>query len=947
MADTDHSRPAIVAFGPFELDVAGGCLRRDGVVVPLRPKAWRMLLRLVREPGALIPTEELYASVWGETAVTPNTMTNVVGELRRALGDTDTPARYIETVHRRGYRFVAEVAAQNRVDVGFIGRTTELAALREALREAAGGDRRAVFVHGEAGLGKTTLVEQFLDGLDAVRAQCVEAHGASEAYMPILHLIEQLLRGPRRDEVTALLRRFAPTWLSQLPWLVTEEESQALSRALAGVGTARMVREGAVLLEELARDRPLVVVLEDLHWSDGPTIDLVATLLQRTGATRLLLVGTYRPIDAVVRGHPVATMVATLRRRRDVRMLPLSAFSLDEVRRCLAHELGVTDDALVGTLATSLGRHTGGNPLFVKAVSAQLRHEGWLRRSDAGWELTVDLERNAPPLPDDLRELLELQIAGLPPERQRVLEAAAVVGADVPVDAVAAALEWDRDRVDDVCHAMAQRALYLRPAGDGYAFTHALYQRAFHDRVAPSERRRLHGRIGDCIERTHAQHLPDVAARLAGHFEAAGDLDRAARHRELAAGVAIRRLAYAEAVRELDTALAHLAKTPGAADAGGRTARIQLGRANALISLRGYVRPEVEDAFARAETVARESGDVREEARALLGLGSLKVGAGEPRAALPFAERGVALASRDPAALPHYAHVRAAHVHLLLGHPARALAYLDLSARERPEPGIPVLVDGIAESEYFRALALTQLGSLDQGRAAADRALRRIDDTGMAWARSVALYFVLETHLLRRDVRNAAPLVDALIDHLRVYDFPTQTHIALFHRRYLRGLAGEPAAVLDDLRRHLADHTAGGERWHHAVHLAELAEIEMRAGELDAATGSLDAAFAHQEQGGEERHAPELWRLRAELRLHRDNVPGAERDFRRAVDVAREREMRLFELRATVGLSRLLRDQGRAAEAGPMLAAIHGGFREGHDAADLRDAATLLHDLRH
>ncbi|HEV7735718.1 MAG TPA: AAA family ATPase [Candidatus Binatia bacterium] len=950
MADAQRSvPPAVLALGPFEVDAVAGCLRRDGTVIALRPKAWRMLLYLVERPGVLIPTEQLYTAVWGDTAVTPNTMTNVVGELRRALEDTGARPRFIETVHRRGYRFIAEPAASTRPRDGFVGRAAELTDLQSALRQAELGERKAVFISGEPGLGKTTLVEQFAAGLTGgsfARVQCIEAHGASEAYMPILHLLEQLLRGPRQDEVSALLRRFAPTWLNQLPWLLDEDESQALSRSLAGIGAARMVREGAVLLEEIARSTPLTIVVEDMHWSDGPTVDLIATLLQRTGPARLLLVATYRPIDAVVHAHPIAAMVATLRRRRGVRLIPLSAFSIAEVRRCLAHDLA--DDALADKLAVPVGRHTGGNPLFIKAVSAQLRHEGWLRPVAGGWELTIDLDRFAPPLPDDLRELIEVQVAALPPETLRVLEAASVAGSDITVEAVAAGLEWAPERVEDLCFALAKGSLYLRAAvsGDTYDFTHALYQRAFHDRLAPSDRRRMHGRIGECIERTHASRLSEVAARQAGHFEAAGDLDRAARYREMAGGVALRRLAYDEGVRELQTALAHLEQTPDAADATGRRARIHLSLANALMSIRGYAHPDVADAFDRAERVAHASGHRREEARALIGLGALALGRGNPRAALPLVDRLLGSATDGPSDLPQYSYVRAGHVQVVLGQPRRAMEFLALSARETPEPGIPVLVDGVAEAEWLRAIALTQLGFLDQGRAAVERALQRIDETGLAWARGVALYYALEVHLLRRDMHGAERMAGEMIEHLRIYDFPMQTHIVSFHQDYLRGIAGPSAAPLDDMRRHLAAHHASGDRWHHTVHLAEMAEIEIASGDLDAASASLDAAFAHGEWGGEERHLPELWRLRGGVRRLRADVDGAEECFRRAIDTARERDCRLFELRATVSLADLLRDGGRAAEAVPLLSDIHDWFEEGHDGADLRDAAALLRQLR-
>lgn len=912
----------LLMFGDFELDRAAGCLRRAGHVIALRPKAWHILVHLAERPGMLVGTEELHRAVWGTVAVTPNAMTNVIGELRRALDDDANPPRVIETVRRRGYRFIAPTATAvavaggtkpTRADAqGFIGRTTELTLLRDAGTHAAHGTRQGVFISGEPGLGKSTLVERATHDLPAgtlIHVQCIEGHGSNDAYMPILHVIEQLVRGPRHEEVVAVLRRFAPTWLSQLPWLLTTDDSTTLTRTLAGVGAARMLREGAVMLEELARATPLTVVLEDLHWSDAPTIDLLATLLQRSGPARLLVIGTYRPIDALVHGHPVATLVTKLRRQPGVRIVPLPPFTVVEVAKCLAQDLD--DAAVADQLALPIGRHTGGNPLFIKAVSTQLRHEGWLQRAGAGWQLTIDLERFSPPLPDDLRELIELQIATLPADCLRVLEAASVIATDISVDAIAAVLEWEPARVADVCHGLAQRSIHLRalpaPACDErldaqYAFTHALYQRGFQDRIAPSERRRLHAAIATRLEHTHAARLDDVAARLAGHFEAAADLDRAAHHRALAGAVAIRRLAYIEGVRELQTALAHLARVSASPDTTLRCARIHLNLGNALLSARGFV-PDVGEAFERAAALARTVGAVREQVRALIGLSSYTLGCGTPRDAQPFVEQLLALQD-GPDALPQYSLVRAGHVQLILGRPVQALALLDQSARATPEPGVPVLIDARAEAESFRALALAQLGRPAEAHEAAIRALQHAERAGLSWGTTITLYTVIEAYLLQRDLAHAAPLTTQLIAHLHVHESPTRLPIARFQQLYLSAASGERVA-LDDLRHHLAVHHRSGDRWHHTVHLACLAEIELQQGAIDAAERSLDVAFAHLAAGGEERIVAELWRLRGDAARQRGDRNAARHCYQSAFDLAAAQGSRLFEDRATAALADL------------------------------------------
>ncbi len=312
----------MIAFGPFRLDRDAGRVWRGDEPVTLPPRPLAVLAYLVERPGRTVSTAELLAAVWPDAHVTRTSVKVCVRAVREALGDDVLAPRYVETVGREGYRFHADVRGVAPAPAGragaddVVGREAERAALARLLAEASAGGRRLVFVTGEAGIGKTALLDAFLAGVRAAgearagRGQCLEQYGEGEAYLPVLEALGQLARGVDGSRVRALLARCAPTWLAQMPALAAE-----LGRAPGPAGDTisreRMLREAAELVETIAAERPLVLALEDLHWSDRATLDLLAYLAERREPAPLLVLATYRPADAVASGHPVAALART------------------------------------------------------------------------------------------------------------------------------------------------------------------------------------------------------------------------------------------------------------------------------------------------------------------------------------------------------------------------------------------------------------------------------------------------------------------------------------------------------------------------------------------------------------------------------------------------------------------------------------------------------------
>ena len=563
-----------LTFGDFSLDLAREQLVGGGEVVALTPKAFAVLRRLVEDGGQLVSKEELLRAGWAKTHVSDGVLKVIILEIRRALGDDPAAPSFIETVPRRGYRFIAPrsrpapLVAAPDPRTALVGRDAVLAQLDDRFTRARAGQRQLVFLSGEAGIGKTAVLDAFLaraasapDVLVA-RGACLEHYGAAEAYLPVLEAFGRLLREPRAERVLRVLKTHAPTWLVQLPWRDEEGERAALPREVVGATKERMLREMAEALEALTATTPLLLVLEDLHWSDYSTLDLLGMQARRREAARLLVVGSYRSVDVIVQPHPLRPLIQELRVRRECEDIALPFLREPHVAAYLAQRFG--GHAFPSALARAVHQRTDGNPLLMVRVVDELVALRVLEREDDRWRLRQPVAELVHAVPESLRALVDKQIDRLPPESQRVLEAASVLGNEFTVGSVAAGLDADALVIEERCNELvrqgqflAAESLFARPDGTKvarYRFTHHLYPHAIAGRVPAGRRLRLHQRVGEWLEHTYGAKVAAIAGSLAWHFEEAGDYDRAIRYLVLAAENAAGRFAYADAVRVLEQA---------------------------------------------------------------------------------------------------------------------------------------------------------------------------------------------------------------------------------------------------------------------------------------------------------------------------------------------------------------------------------------------------------
>ena len=632
----------------FRLDPVNQCLWRstesgEDERILLTRTEYGVLDHLVAHAGRLVTHRELLDAVWPRTAIEPQAVKSKIFRLRRVLDDDPKQPRYIETLSRRGYRFVGRIDRGGVDQVSapaptspLVGRDGALAELSQCMREANAGKLQIVFVTGEPGIGKSALVEEFERRVAAshrtvriARGQCVEGFGSKEGFYPVLEAVDELCRGPDSARLVETLASHAPTWLVQFPALLTRHHRETLQQEILGATRERMLREICQALEAIARTTPLLLVLEDLHWADASTLDLISALARHRRSARLMLVATYRPSDLARAAQPLHSLKRDLIARhlcREIALNPLDAAEMVQYLALSAAETPATPADVPEELASMLHHHTEGNPLFMIAVVEHLVERGLVARDHGAWRLCCPALDIALEVPESLRDMIAAQIERLAEPEQRVLEVAAIAGMSFAPAICAPSADIDVVSFDTCCDTLARRGHILRLADarqlpDGqvvqrYAFTHALYRQVLYERQAPARRAGLHRRRAERLEEVFASALNDVALELAHHFEQAADWARAVKYLRRAADVAARRFSLEGARTSLQRALAladRLAATERAA------VEIEI-----LYSLAGIYlaapEPRVIDTLTLVRQKAAEHGLVDVEVKALVDL---------------------------------------------------------------------------------------------------------------------------------------------------------------------------------------------------------------------------------------------------------------------------------------------------------------------------------------
>lgn len=909
------SRPAPirVRFGAFELDEANASLLREGTAIALAPTPFAVLCALVRRRGSLLATNALLDEVWGHQFVSDSVLRTAISEIRTALGDDARQPRFIQTVSRRGYRFIADAAdlAKPYVHASatpppaqrvapFVGRAEPLARLRSAWDRACGGTRQIVWIAGEAGVGKTTLVEHFVASLGTVacaRGQCVEHDGTGEPYLPVLEALSELCRS--NPALVPTLRDVAPTWLLQMPWFTTAEERDRLRQELAGVAAERMIREMGALLDRSGEREPLLLITEDLHWSDRATIQLMDYLARRRGSARLMWLATFRLAEVVALEHPLNRLRRELRIHGLTEEIVLDPFSESEVARYIA-ELAPSipiDEPFV----RAVQERTDGLPLFVESIVTEMS-----ARAERGRAVgTEQIARIA--VPESLAAIIEHYVAGLDGDRRTLLSAAAACGVQFEVRTVASALDRDEAWVADLCARLARERLWLALPVEGesaedassFAFRHALFRQVLYERTPSSVRAQLHRRVGAALERDRLDGAPVAPSDLATHFERGGDSLRAARYHAEAAEAALAYFNPEDCLGITERAMHALA---GAAN-GQERCRVELS----LHALHGLAATRILGAGDQAKSAFRHAFDLLADdpehpmrGRLLHGYGFMLCMRAEYADALAVADRAEALASLDNDPVLG---ATACTVHGQVDH----LQGRSWAAREWLERGLARTEHlDVAPGEFFVdphvaqlgliAVPLLHLGLVRQARACLEQAERRARDRGFPMARLACAWYAALFEVRLGNIVRVAGLAEEMRGIVEQFDL---AHGRTAHRWYSgwadarRGRAREGFSRIREAH---DDNVRLGMMVGSSEVLGYAAEALLIDGDVDGAEAQLREAFGAADNLRERVYLPQLHLAEAAIAYARGQREAGEASIRRGLREARDQRAPWLEL---------------------------------------------------
>ena len=466
-----------------------------------------------------------------------------------------------------------------------VGRAAELAALDRHWQATVAGKGRLVMVTGQPGAGKTTVVDGFARRLDDERegmvalGRCSERLGGGEPYLPFLEAMSRLCASRHGALLRTVLKTRAPSWFAHLFPLSSSQSSSSQSAAstsepsrsssertsdeLVGGSQERMRRELVDALEELGRSHPICLVLEDLHWSDLATTELIAYLGRRVREMPLLVVGSYRPSEMVQTAHPLRPILLELHGHGTSAELKLGFLSEEDVDAYLAMEFA--GHRLPAGFAAWVHKKTGGTPLFMVDLLRYLVERRALVESD-GWHLVRSVAELDGEIPSSVRSMIDRKLESLDEEQRRLLATAAVQGETFDSMTVGEVSGIDPLRLEDHLEQLDRVHGLVRLLGEvelrggdltmRYQFVHVLYQNALYDSTSGRRRMLLHARIGELLERRAGDREGPTAAELAHHFDRGRRILKAVDAYVAAADAALAKFAHVQALEYCDRALA-------------------------------------------------------------------------------------------------------------------------------------------------------------------------------------------------------------------------------------------------------------------------------------------------------------------------------------------------------------------------------------------------------
>jgi predicted ATPase len=837
--------------------------------------------------------------------------------------------------------------------------------LRRAFEAADAGRGSMLTLAGEPGMGKTTLLEDFLRELTAsgrsctvARGRCSERLAGAGAYLPWLEALDSM-RDETGGTAARLLRIVAPTWYAQVAPLDTGEDSPEVRLATVNRAGSQewMKRELGTFIEEASRQRPLVLFFDDVHWADPSTVDLIAYVAGRLSSMRVLLLATCRPSDLALARHPFLQVQLDLQGRGIARKIEVDSLGEADVDRYLALEF--PENRFPHEFVRFVHVRTEGHPLFMADLLRTLRDRQIVSRDEGVWRLVRPIDEFEEETPASIRSMIELKIARLSEDDRRLLVAASVQGHEFEAATIARASRLDAGDVEDTLDRLGRLHALVRSVREiefpdrtltvRYRFAHALYQNALYASLGPARRTSLSRGIAEALLETHGEQAPTRASELALLFETARDSSRAAEFFLIASERARQVFAYREALTLANRGMQMLKAVPETPERAPRELTHLMAISVATHPLRGYAAPELEHQYGRMRELCDQIGDRPQIFGPLCALGAFRFMRTEMRQALTLIDRMFPMAEAADdnvmriwtewgygAALSHTGDFQQAHAHLKRGISCYSPAL---------HSGLMVMTgfDAGIGCCFQDARVLWTLGYPNAAARRMDESMAIARKTGHPLMILFTMVFAAWIAQLRDDPDEVLRITSEGLPLVDQYGFP---HILAwlggFHG-WAEARAGDAAAGEQRLREALGLAGAIGVTLMRPNYMALLADAVAAQGRFDEALAILHEADDIAERTEERFYSAEIYRLIGEL-LQRQGAPAddVEEALRQAVSIAEKQSARSFELRAARSLAAFLKSQGRPDDGRVVLKPIVQWFTEGLDTADYRAASALL-----
>jgi predicted ATPase len=861
------------------------------------------------------------------------------------------------------YRVLTESGAQSSLEVAgpsgmtrLVGREQEVGLLLERWGQAKDGLGQVVLLSGEAGIGKSRLVQVVKESVAGEphvlwEGRC-SAYYQNSALYPVIDLMQRVLRLTREDSRDAKLRKLEealavfPLSLSDVVPLLAALLSLPLPDRYPPLTMTpqrqkqKTLEAVLALLHALAVRQPVLFIMEDLHWVDPSTLELLGLLIDQVPTARIFTLLIFRPEFRppwVLRAHLTS--------------LTLSRLPRPQVEVMVERVAG--DKALPAEVCQQIVAKTDGIPLFVEELTKMVLESGLLRERESYYELTGPLPPLAIPatLHDSLMARLDRLATG-----KGVAQLGATLGRAFSYELLRAISPMEEAKLQcELGHLVEAELLYQQgvPPQATYLFKHALIQATAYQSLLKRTRLQYHQRIAQVLEARFPETTETQPELLAHHFTEAGLHKHAIGYWQRAGQRAIQRSGHVEAISHLTKGLEVLKTLPDTPERSQQELTLQITLGAPLTATKGYAAPEVERVYARARELCQQLGETPQLFRVLWGLLSFYAVRADLRTANELGMQMLRLAQRvEHSAFLVEAHRAVGATLFWLGQLTEARAHLEqmiplYNPQQHRSHAFLYGQDPAVSGRCYAALALWNLGYPDQALQRSREAVALAGELAHPFTLAYALSFAAVVHQLRGEVQEARERAEAAIALSREQGFPQWVGMGMILSGWALAAQGRRAEGLAQMRQGLTPYRATGARVARTYWLALLAEAHENLGQAEEGLSLLAEAFEAVQQCEERNYEPELYRLKGELvlALSREDHTEAEGCFRQALDVACRQQAKSLELRAAVGLSRLWQQQGKRDEARELLTPIYGWFTEGFDTADLQEAKALLEEL--